>query len=130
MIKFEEKKVISVQDWDKLVEETYSRPYNLQQQDNCMDRQRISITIPLEDNLYEEEMNDSIPEVVNGQEMGVKFNVWLDRDPEQKLKGQNYDWELRLFWERNFYPLLDSVVNDLYKKGLLEQGEYEIDIDW
>ena len=28
------------------------------------------------------------------------------------------------------YPNLEMVVNDLYEKGLLEEGTYEIDIDW
>lgn len=129
MIKHKEVKVISVQDWDNLVEKTYSRPYNLQQQNDCMERQRIRITVPYQ-HTDEEAMNDSIPEVVNGEEMGVKFGIWLNRDPKQKMKDQKYDYELNLFWERNFYPLLESVVNDLYRKGLIEQGEYEIDIDW
>ena len=127
MIKYDKKKVISSDDWDKLVEQVYSKPYHLQQQDGCMERQRIPITVPATD---EDFTNDHVPEVVNGEEMGVKFSAWLNRDPEQKMENQTYDYELILFWDRNFYPSLDSVINDLYKKGLLEQGEYEIDIDW
>jgi hypothetical protein len=35
-----------------------------------------------------------------------------------------------MWWGRNFYPELSVVVNDLHAKGLLDEGEYEIDIDW
>lgn len=35
MLKYKNVRVISVQDWDDLVEKTYGRPYNLQQQDGC-----------------------------------------------------------------------------------------------
>lgn len=75
-------------------------------------------------------MNDSIPEVVNGEERGVKFDVWLTRDPKQPIPEQTADYQLALFWERNFYPSLEMVANDLYKKGLIEAGDYTINIDW
>lgn len=128
MIKYKDAKVIEVNDWDELVEDTYGRPYNYQQQDGCMDRGSISITIPSE--TTDEEMNDSISEEVNGEEMKVKFSVWLSRDPEQSIENQKYDWELTLFWERNFYPDIQMVANDLHQKGLIEAGEYTINIDW
>ncbi len=38
MLKFKIKSVIEVSDWDKLVSETYGRPYNFQQQDGTQDR--------------------------------------------------------------------------------------------
>ena len=34
-----------------------------------------------------------------------------------------------MWYERNFYPSEEMIVNDLYEKGLLEAGEYEIDVD-
>lgn len=131
MIKYETVKVIDVHDWDKLVTDTYKRPYMLQQQDGCMERQRIHITVPPEEGWEDDkDMPESIPEVVNGEEMGVKFSAWRNRDPKQKAPGMDRDWEVELFWQRNFYPLLSAVTQDLYEKGLLDQGEYEIDIDW
>jgi hypothetical protein len=75
-------------------------------------------------------MNDSIPEIVNGDIMGVKFKTWLDRNPKQPIVDQEFDWDLSLFWERNFYPDIQIVANDLYKKGLIEAGDYIINIDW
>ena len=39
-------------------------------------------------------------------------------------------WLIDLWWKRNFYPDIEMVANDLHAKGLLEAGEYAIDIDW
>lgn len=41
MLKYTNKKVISVQDWDELVQETYGKPYSFQQQNGCQDREII-----------------------------------------------------------------------------------------
>ena len=46
-------------------------------------------------------------------------------------KGFRKDqWAIDLWWERNFYPNIQMVANDLHSKGLLEAGEYTINIDW
>lgn len=124
--------VIDVGDWDDLVVETYKRPYRFQQQDGCKDRQRVRLTVPEDAWDYD---NESIPEVVNGDEMGVSFKAWLERDPQLLLNETRADWDngkhsLSLFWERNFYPDVQMVANDLHAKGLLVAGEYVIDIDW
>lgn len=125
IFKFE--KVIDVQDWDTLVVTTYNRPYSFQQQDGCKDRQRVGITIP--DEAWDFE-NDTIPEEINGDEMGVSFKAWLTRDPS-KWEGDEEDkLFLDLFWKRNFYPEVQTVANDLHEKGLIEAGDYVIDIDW
>lgn len=124
--------VIDVGDWDNLVETTYGRPYSFQQQDGCKERQRVKITIP--DEAYDYE-NDTIPEVVNHEDMGVSFKAWLERDPKQLLNGLRPDWDtglssLQLWWERNFYPDVQMVANSLYRMELIEAGTYTIDIDW
>lgn len=127
-MKIKTKKTISLQDWDDLVSETYGRPYSFQQQDGCKDRQRVHILIPDEASDFE---RDTVPEEVNHPEMGVSFAAWLARDPEQKLSEDEPDeWELDLWWGRNFYPDVQMVANDLYAKGLIPAGEYYIDIDW
>ncbi len=128
MLKYKNTKTIEVSDWDNLVEESYGREYSFQQQDGCQSRGTVKITVPSE---HEDDFeNDSVPEEVNGSEMGVSFKAWLTRDPKQKIPGQTDDYELRLFWNRNFYPSLQAVANDLHKKGLIEAGEYSIIIDW
>lgn len=119
--------VIDVSDWDQLVIDTYGRPYSFQQQDGCKERQRVKITIP--DEAYDYE-NDTVPEEINGEEMGVSFQSWLDRDPKDWNGHTEYKRFLDLFWERNFYPDVQMIANSLYRMELIEAGEYTIDIDW
>lgn len=118
-------------EFDELVQETYGRPYCLQQQDGCKDRGVEVLTLPIENPWDHEET--SIPEDVNGEEMGVSFSAWLNRDPEQKLDTED-EWDrehgLELFWHRNFYPSLEMVAQDLHSKGLLPAGKLHIVIDW
>jgi hypothetical protein len=129
MVKYTNRKIIDVKDWDKLVSETYGRVYTYQQQDGCKPRCMVILSIPGKS--YDDEMNNSVPEVVGmSDKKGVKFDVWLARDPKKTIKGQTLDYHLELFWERNFYPELQAVANDLYKRGMIESGEYGIDIDW
>ncbi len=153
MIKARNVNMIEVSDWDDLVKDTYGKPYKFQQQDGCQQRGVVNITIPDETYEYEDEMNDKIPEVINnGDEMGVKFDVWLKRDPKaplnpskKELKECGYYWgkteedeiewkqdkgHISMFFERNFYPNLQTVANDLHKRGLIEAGDYLINIDW
>lgn len=130
MLKTKKVNVIDNSDWDDLVSETYGRPYCFQQQDGCKQRQHVSISVPVEH--PEDYENDTVPEVVNHSEMGVSFKAWLERDPKQQLSSKDVQdsWSLGLWWERNFYPNVDMIINDLHSKGLLEAGDYEIDIDW
>lgn len=142
--------MIDVNDWDELVSNTYGKIYSFQQQSGCQPRGIVNITIP-DENWQEDEMNDKIPEIINDEiNMGVKFDVWLNRDPkailnpsDAELKACNYyhdssdrkQWceyasHINMFWERNYYPCLQSVANDLHKKGLIEAGDYSIKIDW
>ena len=131
MIKFDVKKIIGVKDFDNLVQETYGRPYSFQQQDGCKERGMYSITVPYDDP-YDYE-NDTLPEVVNHEEMGVSFKAWLERDQKQHLNTDD-EWSrkygLSMWYERNFYPSEEMIVNDLYEKGLLDAGQYEIEVDW
>lgn len=123
--------MIDVQDFDDLVQKTYGRIYNFQQQDGCKGRGTECFEVPIKDPFDYE--RDSLPEKVNGKIMGVSFKAWLERDPKQKLDSKDkWDREhgLSLFWERNFYPSLDMVVQDLFEKGLIPKGEYVINIDW
>jgi hypothetical protein len=130
MIKTRTISIIDVSDWDKLVQTTYNKPYSFQQQEGCQERQLVDITVPdgeLEDWDFE---NDTIPEVINGDEMGVSFKAWLARDPKE-WNGDEQDRSfIDLFWHRNFYPNVQVLANDLYKRNLIPAGEYSIHIDW
>ena len=119
--------MVDVQEWDNLVIETYGKRYSFQQQDGCQARGIVSITVP--NDTYDFE-NDTVPEVINGADMGVSFPAWLARDPEE-WNGNSEDQRfLNFFWGRNFYPSLQMVANDLHAKGLVPAGEYVINIDW
>jgi hypothetical protein len=122
-------KIIDVEDFDNLVIKTYGRHYNFQQQDGCKSRGTKYITVPEKAYGFK---RDTLPEKVNHPTMGVSFEAWMKRDPSQSLSDPNSQnsWSLELWWERNFYPDVQEIVNDLHAKGLLEAGEYGINIDW
>lgn len=127
IVKTRTEQVIDVSDWDQLVIDTYSKPYSFQQQDGCRERQRVTITIPDEPYDYEDE---SVPEEINGEEMGVSFAAWLARDPKEWNGPKEDKRFIDLFWHRNFYPDVQMIANSLYRMELIEAGTYTIDIDW
>lgn len=129
-IKTTTRQIISVQDWDDLVEETYGKPYSFQQQDGCKDRGIEHIRIPFDD--CDDEQYENIPFQINGPKMGVKFSTWLSTTVEDinNKHPESYPEANKLFWERNFYPDFQTIANDLYNKGLIDAGDYSIEIDW
>lgn len=120
-------KLIDINVFNKLVIETYGKPYNFQQQEGCKSRGLEYVSVPDDPKDYE---NDTIPEIVNHPETGVSFKAWLERDPNQLLSGNSSIFSLNLWWTRNFYPDVSMILNDLHSKGLIEAGDYAIDIDW
>ncbi len=128
-MKIRTEQVIDVHEWDKLVQETYGRPYMFQQQNGCQDRGTYHLTVPSEGEDFD---NDTLPEIVNHDDMGVSFDAWLKRDPKAPLKDEEYNqvYSIGLWWARNFYPSIEMVANDLHAKGLLPTGEFSINIDW
>lgn len=126
-MKITQAQIIEVHEWDKTVEETYGRPYSFQQQDGCKERGTFHITIPDEAEDFE---NDTVPEIVNHKDMGVSFKAWLERDPKTTLEKDKESWSINLWWERNFYPNVQMIANDLCQKGIIEKGNYIINIDW
>lgn len=129
IVRVRTEQVIDVSDWDNLVESTYGRPYNFQQQDGCKERGKAYLTVSLEE--PDDFENDEVPEIVNHNDMGVSFKAWIERDPKQPLASdKGYNYGRQLWWERNFYPTVESIAHDLCKRGLIDAGEYVIDIDW
>ena len=128
MITITKVNMIDVGDWDELVESTYGRPYSFQQQDNCKERGTENLTVPC--HAYDYDWDDDVVDKINGDEMGVSFAAWLARDPKEWNGDAKDKRFIRMFWERNFYPCVDMIANDLHAKGLLPAGEYVINIDW
>lgn len=124
--------IIDVDEWNKTVEKIYKRPYSFQQQDGCKERGIFYFSVPDDSDDFE---NDTLPEKSNHEEMGVSFAAWLKRDPKQVLSipdnGQeSADWNIRIWWKRNFYPEFQTLANDLCSRGELKAGKYAIEIDW
>lgn len=117
-------------EFSKMVSEHYGRPYDFQQQDGCKSRGTFEFKLPIQS--PSDFKNDTVPEIVNHNEMGVSFKAWLERDPKQVLenKDDRDSWSLGLWWQRNFYPDVEMILDDLNKKGILPDGSYLINIDW
>ena len=126
-LKIVQRNTISVNDWDNFVREIYSKNYSFQQQDGCKDRGIETINTLDEPYDYR---NTEIPFKVNGEDMGVSFETWLNTKPDDTVKHFEYTYQNNLFWERSFYPHVSMIVKDLVEKDLLKPGEYDIIIDW
>lgn len=85
MLKTKNVKMIDLREWDELVIETYKRPYNLQQQDGCMERGTIDLTVP---NTASDFENDTLTEDEDDDEMGVSFKAWMARTKFLKANPQ------------------------------------------
>lgn len=125
--------VVEAADWDRFVSAVYGRRYRLQQQDGCRPKGVERITVP-EPDYDDNDAHDQVPEIVNHEKRGVRLDKWLERDPKQPLSRGGVErteqWAIDIWWDRNFYPELAAVANDLHAKGLLPAGEYTIIIDW
>lgn len=128
MIIVSEDKTILHTDLNKLVTETFKKPYNFQQQDNCRAKQTISITVPIKSPT--DFSNKKIPYDLNSEKKGIAFENWLKNSPKKTKPKFDYSWENSLFWLRNFYPHLDMVLNNLHEKKLIDSGTYNLIITW
>ena len=127
MLPIRDVKSVGVDDWDNLVKVTYGKPYSFQQQDGCRDRGTFYLSVPSDE---DENFPEITPEQVSECGYGVALSSWLNQEVGVPLGGATSNWEIEMFWERNFYPSIYSVANDLHKRGLVDAGEYAIDIDW
>jgi len=135
--------MIDVSDFNNFVQEVYGRMYNYQQQDGCQPRGTMKFTVPQQWEAEDFEATTN-PMVINGDEMGVSFKTWLETDPDIPVFGDRWDekqgksvfkettekTDQRFVWTRNFYPCVDMIIEDLYEKGLIDEGEYCLEIDW
>ncbi|MGI9526989.1 MAG: hypothetical protein ACR2MS_07775 [Weeksellaceae bacterium] len=117
-------KMIDESDWSKFVSETYDRPYRFQQQDGC--RERGTYWLDVDNFTFEDD-----------DEEYIQFQEWLKRDPNEPVEGEKEkdsdsirNLVRELWWFREFYPSIEIIATDLYQKGLLEEGQYMINIDW
>jgi len=124
-------KMIELSDFNDKVRKIYGRVYDFQQQDGCKNRGTFDFTVPSKS--PDDFENDTVLEKVNGPQRGVSFKAWLARDPKLFLKDDQdgtTQWRIDMWWERNFYPDVQMIANDLCEKGKLKPGDYTIIIDW
>lgn len=116
-------KMVDDRDWDDLVCKTYGRVYCFQQQNGCVPPGIYHLTVP---DKHEEPNADPI----DHGGWGVRFSRWLSTDPTYSPDPNWSPMMVKLWWKRDFYPDIQAVANDLHSKGLLEAGDYVINIDW
>lgn len=107
--------VIHESAFSRYVTNHYGRPYHLQQQGDMMG-QEVSTRF-------------TVPDPEDGEWEGMEAPTlvdWLKATPPT----DEHDRTEILRWERDYYPQLGAVVNDLHTKGLLDAGEYLIYAEW
>lgn len=116
------KKVNQIDDsyFDTIVVATYEKPYCFQQTNGCQDRGVVCFNVP---EINHDSEYATIGEAIEGEECGVAFEDWLAADPNDSAFDD-------IVFERNVYPQLQDLANDMHAKGLIEPGEYQIRIDW
>ncbi len=142
-LKIETWQVIHETEFSKLVEETYGRPYQLQQQEPMMGQNEVRhVVVPStntfngqNDPTFEQWLKRSVNEPVPDPtgEMWEKFyaenpdqGTYTPRDDARLPGGLTHE----LWWTRDFYPPLEEVLNDLHRRGLIAEGEYHIEAWW
>lgn len=151
-IKIRTIEVIDESDLNKLVQEVYGRPWNLQQQGEMMSNDSLAY---LEVFPNDEEVR-SWPEY-------AAFEKWRDVPMDEPIEGPEADryreilaeelakdepdenlikwWEhyitlkpgtleYQLYWERDYYPPQDILMGDLCERGLIPEGEYHVWVSW
>lgn len=153
-------KQINESEFSELVRKTYNRPYRLQQTDGCYSRGSFTLTIssngceaypttamsnggdgesPVSfQEWIQRDRNEPIPisekdieayEALKNSSISNKS--FYDPNNESNKKSREVGGLLNtLWWEREFYPDLNELLDDMLSRGLIEEGEYEMEIDW
>lgn len=132
--------MVDVTDWDGLVMKVYGRHYSLQQQNECYPQgTRIPVEIDPDNDPGDEYAGRTVPFIVNGDEMGVDFEIWKSTDPAsivvidrytREPVEKQYNSDVTLIYARNFYPSVDKLAYELYKLGHITETDFEIDCSW
>lgn len=115
-LEYDEIRMIDLDRWNDFIRSVYGRPYDFQQQDGCKERGIHFFGVPLKGTPYDFDRDEAF-----GRTEGVRFEAWLNESVNSYKELQ---------WARNFYPSMDMIITDLYKRGLIAEGQYAINIDW
>ena len=127
---FKTKKIIDEGDWNLFVESVFGKEpftYIFQQQDGCKEPGLYLVKVPPSEE--QESLDEEICYKVNGKTFGVSLKTWLNTSKEDTKSKVEKDYLNNLFWMRHFYPKLDELVAHLHKLGLIEAGDFYIEID-
>lgn len=97
-------------DFSSLVSLLHKRPYKLQQQGELMGQGEIRT--------YDAHPNPEAESVIN---------QWKETPVPSHLNDAR---DIELWWEREHYPEVESVLSDLVNRGLLEEGTCNIHAWW
>jgi hypothetical protein len=116
--------VINEFDFSDYVSKLYNRPYRFQQQDDCRYGQDSVhfFSVPEPEGEY-----DSIEEF---RDRWMEGTPTVEEWANTPIGEYEFGWQRDIYWEREFYPPFETVVNDLYKRGLLPEGQYALHIWW
>lgn len=123
-MKMTTKHVVTVNNWDDFVKETYQKPYCFYEQEGWREGAVFSLTVPSKD---EDFKNDSIIVGERNQQMGVSFKAWLAKDVNEGFNHSTL--KDNHIWKRYFYPDVQTIANDLHSKGLIPAGNYLITLN-
>ena len=110
--------VLHESEFSDLVRQTFERPYSLQQQGD-MHSQESFVRFDVPADREEEE-----------HWQAVSMEEWLAATPPDPEDRSMEAFTDRLRWDREFYPQLDSVANELHARGQLDAGTYVLHVWW
>ena len=137
MISIKSWQVIDEQEFSEMVSELYGRPYSLQQAEEL--GQDSIRQVDSEDEVSEEEQQAFEAwrdrELNNVPNSRYEFYKELhERDPATypllpaTLSEGEIGWDT--WWEREFSPPLQPLINDLCERGKLPRGRYRMHVQW
>lgn len=119
-LNFDTVRLIWENDFSALVSQVYGRPYRFQQQGDMMHQESIH--------------RFTVPTTPDGGWTLPSIEEWKNAPVEihgpQDPKNLSLEFFRDLYWEREYYPPFDELVEDLHKLGILEPGDYALHIWW
>ena len=107
--------VLHESEFSNLVRQTFERPYSLQQQGDMHSQESfIRFDVPAE---LEWEHEPSL-------------ETWLATTPPDPEDHSMAAFTNRLRWDREFYPDLQDIANELHARGQLDAGTYVLHVWW
>ena len=109
-----EVKLIWEHELNELITATYGRPYNYGRWQEMGQDTMTQVTVPEE---ADEPWEGGPP----------SLEEWLAGEPPATLTDA---WRIEQWWQTEYCPELQVVVNDLHARGLMPAGDYVMHVWW